>query len=181
MVDAVPVAKAGAAINISVGAPSVEELPARITLVNALAAERSFFFIMPIDPVTGLAILRDHLASIAVSGNEAVLAARYEGELVGLLTGMRGVHPARRGAVEIGVGVYAPWRRQGIGAALVMALEHWARVVGCHRLQLHVVTANAPAIALYRKLGFTLEGTLRAIATIDGKRFDELLMAKLVD
>jgi putative acetyltransferase len=97
------------------------------------------------------------------------------------VTGLRSTHPARRGSVEIGVGVFAPWRRQGIGAALIAALEHWAQEVGCHRLQLHVVTANAPAIALYRKLGFVLEGTLRAIATIDGKRFDELLMAKLVD
>jgi RimJ/RimL family protein N-acetyltransferase len=179
--DPAAVATASTATKITVGAPTVEDVPALIALVNALAAERSFFFIMPIDPITGPAILRDHLASIAVSHNEAVLVARHEGELVGLVTGMRGTHPARRGGVEIGVGVYAPWRRQGIGAALVTGLAHWAQTVGCHRLQLHVVTANAPAIALYRKLGFVLEGNLCATATIDGKRFDELLMAKLID
>ena len=75
----------------------------------------------------------------------------------------------------------APWRGQGIGAALMMSLERWARGFGCHRLQLPVVTANAPAIALYRKLGFVLEGSLRATASIAGQRIDELLMAKLLD
>jgi RimJ/RimL family protein N-acetyltransferase len=39
---------------------------------------------------------------------------------------------------------------------------------------------NAPAIALYERVGFVLEGTMRDALAIDGKYQDALLMA-LVD
>jgi GNAT superfamily N-acetyltransferase len=47
-----------------------------------------------------------------------------------------------------------PHRRRGYGAALVASLIGWglARGAGCAYLQ--VVKSNAPALALYRKLGF---------------------------
>jgi RimJ/RimL family protein N-acetyltransferase len=40
------------------------------------------------------------------------------------------------------------------------------------------VTRNAPAIALYRKAGFAIEGMLEATAILDGQRIDELQMGK---
>jgi RimJ/RimL family protein N-acetyltransferase len=164
--------------NITVAAPGEPDVPALIALINTLAAERNQLFIQPIDPVSGEPPLRAHLASIATSGNETVLVARDRDRLVGLITGMRGDHPARRGVVEIGIGVRASHRSQGVGFSLMMALERWAREVGCHRLSLRVVTRNTPAIALYRKAGFTVEGMLEATAILDGHRIDELQMGK---
>lgn len=163
---------------ITVAAPGDADVPALIALINVLAAERSQLFIQPVDTVTGPAILRAHLASIAASGDEAVLVARDGDQLVGLITGTRGNHPARRGVVEIGIGVRASHRSRGIGFALIMALERWAREAGCHRLSLRVVTRNTPAIALYRKAGFAVEGMLEAAALLDGQRIDELQMGK---
>jgi hypothetical protein len=77
-------------IAVSVGAPSVDEAPALIALVNRLATEPNFLFINPIDPENGDALVRNHLASIAATQNEAVLVARAGRELVGLVTGIRG-------------------------------------------------------------------------------------------
>jgi RimJ/RimL family protein N-acetyltransferase len=164
--------------SITVAAPGEAEVPALITLINTLAAERNQLFIQPVDPVSGQPLLCAHLAAIAASGNEAVLVAKDRDQLVGLITGMRGDHPARRGVVEIGIGVRASHRSQGVGFSLMMALERWARETGCHRLSLRVVTRNSPAIALYRKAGFTIEGMLEATALLDGKRIDELQMGK---
>ncbi len=163
---------------ISVVAPGDADVPALIALINILAAERSQLFIQPVDPATGPAILHAHLASIAASGDETVLVAREGDQLVGLITGTRGNHPARRGVVEIGIGVRASHRSRGIGFALMMALERWAREAGCHRLSLRVVTRNTPAITLYRKAGFAVEGMLEATALLDGQRIDELQMGK---
>jgi L-phenylalanine/L-methionine N-acetyltransferase len=170
----------GTVAGLSVDVPTSGEVPALITLVNSLATEPNFLFINPIDPVNGVAIVRNHLATIAASATEAVLVAHVGADLAGLITGIRGVHPARRGAVDVGLGVRPDWRRRGIGQTLMRALERWARAAGCHRLQLRVTTDNAAAIALYRKCGFVIEGVLYAAASIDGRYYDDLEMAKLL-
>ena len=164
----------------TIGVPGEDDVPALIALINTLAAEHSQLFIQPVDPVTGVAALRAHLAAIATSGSEAVLVARDGSSLSGLVTGTRGGHPARRGVIDIGIGVRADHRGQGIGFALLAALEAWAHGAGCHRLQLHVVTTNAPAIALYRKAGFAIEGKREATAMLDGQMLDEFEMGKLL-
>jgi GNAT superfamily N-acetyltransferase len=166
--------------HITVHAAAEADVAGLIVLINALAAEEGLLFITPIDEATGGAPLAAHLASIAKTGNEAVLLARAGAEPVGLVTGQRGVHPARRGVVEMGIGVLAPWRGRGIGAALLQGIEVWARKAGCHRMQFPVVASNAPAIALYRKLGYRVEGRLTASAEHGGAKVDELLMAKLL-
>jgi RimJ/RimL family protein N-acetyltransferase len=163
---------------VVIGAPGDADIRELIVLINALADEQSELFIQPIDPVSGPAQLRHHLASIAASGDEVILVARDGDALVGLITGIRGNHPARRGVVEIGIGVLAESRGQGIGFALMMALERWAREAGCHRLSLRVVTRNAVAIKLYCKAGFAVEGRLHATAMLDGQRVDEMQMGK---
>ena len=61
---------------IAIAVPGEDDIPALIGLINALAAERSQLFIQPIDPVSGIAALRAHLAAIATSVDEAVLVAR---------------------------------------------------------------------------------------------------------
>jgi RimJ/RimL family protein N-acetyltransferase len=164
--------------DIRVSVPADADLPALIGLINALAAERNQLYLQPVDPVSGPAFLSAHLTAIAASGDDALLVARDRDQLVGLITGKRGNHAARRGAVEIGIGVRASHRSQGVGFSLLMALERWAREAGCHRLSLRVATRNTPALALYRKAGFAIEGMLEATAILDGQHIDELQMGK---
>ena len=53
-------------------------------------------------------------------------------------------------------------RGSGLGRALVQAAIERARERGCRRIELDVDEANAPALALYRSLGFS--GELKANA-----------------
>jgi ribosomal protein S18 acetylase RimI-like enzyme len=46
-------------------------------------------------------------------------------------------------------------RRHGLGEALVNAAVERARERGCHRIELDANEANAPAMALYERLGFS--------------------------
>ena len=56
------------------------------------------------------------------------------------------------------VAVHPDFRRQGIAEALVKALVEALKERGSHCLTLEVRASNAPAIALYEKLGFVQVG-----------------------
>lgn len=81
---------------------------------------------------------------------------------------------------SIGMGVAVAWQGRGVGSRLLAELlevaDNW---MGLRRVELTVYTDNAPAIALYRKFGFEVEGTLREFALRDGVYADVLSMARL--
>ena len=77
--------------------------------------------------------------------------------------------------------VDAAYRRRGIGAALLVAAEEWARAARVTKLELHVFPHNAPAIALYEKHGYEREGYRRRhYRRPDGEFVDTILMSKLL-
>ena len=56
------------------------------------------------------------------------------------------------------VAVHPDWRRRGIAEKLIDALIEELKKRGSHALLLEVRASNAPAIALYEKLGFQQVG-----------------------
>jgi ribosomal protein S18 acetylase RimI-like enzyme len=63
-----------------------------------------------------------------------------------------------------GVGVVPSRRRSGVGELLTRELLDRARAAGCTELVLEVIVENAPAIALYEKLGFAHTRELEVLA-----------------
>src|ERR1039458_10164181 len=54
--------------------------------------------------------------------------------------------------------VHPSHRRRGLGAALLREVLSWAAQNGAHHFSLEVRASNAPAIALYQRLGLRPEG-----------------------
>jgi ribosomal protein S18 acetylase RimI-like enzyme len=79
----------------------------------------------------------------------------------------------------LGIGVLAEFRGQGIGEALMRAAIEKARTRGLTRIELTVREHNRPAIALYEKLGFQVEGLHRNAVCIDSKYENHISMALL--
>lgn len=107
------------------------------------------------------------------------IVAVLDGRIVG--SGDIFQHKGRRRHVgDIGISVHDDFQQRGIGSALMTALvdvaDNW---LDLKRLELKVYTDNAPAIRLYRKFGFEVEGMLRGDAFRAGQYVDSLFMARL--
>lgn len=76
------------------------------------------------------------------------------------------------------VAVADDWRGHGVGTALMAEIEAWARRTKVRKLQLHVRAGNQRAIALYRRLGYAVEGVLAEQVAADGGFEDEWVMAR---
>ena len=105
-------------------------------------------------------------------------------ELEGRVVGSSGVHvepaPRRRHCGSIGMGVHDDFQGRGVGTALMAAMLHLADDwLGLRRIELSVYTDNAPAVHLYEKFGFVVEGTARQFALRHGVYIDAYMMARL--
>jgi putative acetyltransferase len=79
-----------------------------------------------------------------------------------------------------GMAVRDDRQRRGVGTALLRAaIELADGWLNYQRLELSVYTDNLAALHLYRKFGFTIEGTCRAYAFRDGTYVDAYAMARL--
>lgn len=75
------------------------------------------------------------------------------------------------------IGIAQEFQRQGWGSALLGALLARAREAGAERILLEVRPSNAPALALYRRNGFTQIGLRRGYYPADNKgREDAIVM-----
>lgn len=88
--------------------------------------------------------------------------------------------PRRRHVGQIGMAVRDDWQGKRVGTALMQAAidlaDNWLNLT---RLELEVFVENTPAIRLYEKCGFTIEGTLVDFAFRDGQYVDTYIMARL--
>jgi putative acetyltransferase len=108
------------------------------------------------------------------------LVAEVDGRVVGNL-GLTPEGPDRRKHVaSIGMAVHDDFQGQGVGTALMEAMIELAeRWLGVSRIELTVYTDNAPAVALYKKFGFEIEGTAPRYAIRDGEYVDAYYMARV--
>lgn len=125
---------------------------------------------------------RRYLRAIRRHPDAVVLVAETAEEIVGRLSISRDPHPASRHVADLGLMVAAGHRRRGVGRALLLAAEEWARGAGIRKLELHVFPYNEAAIALYESCGYEREGYRRAhYRRAGGSVVDAILMARLLD
>jgi len=124
---------------------------------------------------------RRYIRALRRHPHAALFVADSDGQLVGRLSLSRDPNPASTHVADLGLMVAAGHRRRGIGTALLQAAESWARTARISKLELHVFPHNAPAIALYERLGYLREGLRHDhYRRPDGKFVDAILMAKRV-
>ena len=177
--------------NRTVGGPIPYEYPSRVTAAPpavrvrpARVDDEPFLWRMlattanlpPVEPPPVEHVMADpgiapYVAGWGRSGDAGVIA-EVEGSPVGAAWFRRydADHPGYgfvdASIPEISIGVDAAWRGRGVGRALLEALLDTARAEGQGALSLSVDHRNAPALALYRSIGFREVGGSAANPTM---------------
>ena len=161
--------------------PRIEVRPAELSDVEALTriySNRNAYSQTLQLPFQSLEVWRKRLTTN--DDTQIALVASVAGEVVGNLGLTRFTRPRRAHVGEFGMGVRDDWQGKGVGSALLEAAldlaDNW---LGLRRIELHVHADNDRAIALYRKFGFAVEGTMRGYALRDGRYVDSHAMARL--
>ena len=124
---------------------------------------------------------RRYIRAVRRHPDAALFVAELDGQLVGRLSLARDQHPSSAHVADVGLMVAASHRRRGIGRALLLTAEEWARGAHVSKLELHVFPHNLPAIALYEQCGYEREGLRRRHYRRPGGAYvDAVLMAKEV-
>jgi RimJ/RimL family protein N-acetyltransferase len=111
-----------------------------------------------------------------------VIFVAVSGEMiVGLLDFHREKRSQAAHGGQFGMSVASEQRRKGVGAALLEALIAWVGDNSVTRLELQVFETNRPAIRLYERTGFQIEGRRRKAVVVRGRAIDVLLMARMSD
>jgi len=114
-----------------------------------------------------------------LTSNHVSLTVELDGRIIGN-GGFERLQGRRSHVAYLGMGLHDDYHGRGIGSRLLRELvtvaEDWLNL---KRIELTVYVDNAPAIALYKRHGFELEGTHKAFAFRDGSLVDAYAMARV--
>ena len=105
--------------------------------------------------------------------------ARIVGACNVIPRGLGGVNKSRH-VLTSGMAVLKEYRGIGIGKALMNYVINWAKTQNYEKISLSVFSTNAPALNLYQKFGFKIEGVKKKEFKIESKYVDEICMGKFL-
>lgn len=143
-------------------APAAEAaLPALADILHGCVhGGASVGFILPFAPEDSAQWWRAKVLPAVAAGERRLLVARREGRILGTAQLDLDTPPNQRHRAEVcKVLVHPDARRQGLGRALMQAMEPIARAEGRSLLTLDTVAGSA-AQPLYESLGYVLVGVL---------------------
>ena len=151
-----------------------------LDLCKKLDRETKFMLYEPDERTLSVDEQENRIQSLLSNENSMIFVAEDNGELVGYLGAYGGNVKRIKYRVHIVVGILQAYVGRGIGTELFNELEKWSMQVGVHRMELTVMAHNEIGLALYKKMGFFIEGIAKDSIFVDGKYVDEYYMAKIL-
>lgn len=114
-----------------------------------------------------------------IANNYTHLVVIADDKVVGWCDVVGAGRPTKKHIGTLGIGLLPEWRGKGIGEKLMQTAILDAQSKGMTRIELTVYEPNKNAVALYKKLGFEVEGLLRKGVFLKGEYHDVIPMALL--
>lgn len=148
--------------------------------LQATSAETPYMIREPEETRSDVEEEREFLKKVAENPRRLMVSAFVDGHLAGSCSFAPVSERLRtRHRCTVGISLYRAFWGMGIGTALLSEILRCAKLAGFEQAELEVVSANAPARALYTKLGFEVTGTIpHAFKYRDGTYGDFLFMVK---
>jgi len=143
--------------------------------LDVVARERRYLSFLEAPPLEST---REFILNNISHGYPQLVAASA-GEVVGWCDVIPNQRPIYAHGGVLGMGLLPEFRGQGLGGRLIRQTLAAARAFGLTRVELSVRENNAGAIALYKRVGFEIEGLQRNATKVDGVYENVVLMAIL--
>jgi ribosomal protein S18 acetylase RimI-like enzyme len=166
------------------GTMAIDIVPIRDGLIGSFHAaldlvcrERTYLAYLEAPPIESTwTFVRDNIAQ-----RHPQLVALADGGVVGWCDVTPSHRPTMRHCGTLGMALLPAWRGRGLGERLMRRTLDAARAFGFSRVELTVRHDNVRAQALYRKLGFEVEGRKRRAVLVVEVFYDLIVMALLFD
>lgn len=148
-----------------------------ITYRTALADETTYMRASRSELNLNLEVHNKSIENFINHDNQYSIVAELDGVIIGNLQFRGGDRQRTRHAGEFGISVLKDYWGNRIGHNLLTHLIEWVKdnkIV--KKINLEVREDNKSAIALYKKLGFELEGTIKKNFFADGRYYDSHIM-----
>jgi RimJ/RimL family protein N-acetyltransferase len=167
---------------VTIRKAEISDAAALIEYLNIIGGESDFLTFGPGEFGRSVEAEAQFIANALKKKNALFIVAVTNGKVIGNLNFSGGPRERTAHTGEFGVSVLKDYWGKGIGEELIRYLISWSRSSGVIRkINLRVRTDNLKAIRLYKKFGFSEEGTLRRDFYINGEFRDSLLMGLLID
>lgn len=151
-----------------------------LNLCKTLDKESKFMMLEPDERKTTIEAQTNYIKNVLENDQTIILVCEVDKKIVGYISATRGGFKRIRHSAYIVIGILQQYIGKGIGTKLFTELENWCISNNIHRLELTVMSHNHSGVALYKKMGFEIEGTKKHSMLIDGEYLDEYYMAKLL-
>ncbi|WZX99768.1 GNAT family N-acetyltransferase [Bacillus sp. FSL W7-1360] len=151
-----------------------------LVLQKQIDKETSYMLYEPGERTMTISEQQKMLQTIHKASNSAMLGAESMRKLVAYIGVLGSPLKRKRHVGQIVIGVVAAYHGQGIGRRLLQEAEIFAKQAGLLRLELTVMKHNKRALALYKSVGYQIEGEKTCSLRIDGNCVDEWTMAKIL-
>ena len=159
------------------------DAPAVIAVINAVCAEDIYLLSdrFVATPQWEAVLYRPVEApGCQATPRSLLLLPLVDGQVVGWCRAFEGAFPKTRHVADVGIGLLAAYRGQGIGTRLLEQVIVWAAQQGFRKLTADCFSTNQRARALFRKLGFSETGVRYGQFKIKDEYVDEILLERFL-
>lgn len=174
--------KSKSSVQVTVRSATRQDAAAILDLSSSVIGEEVYQLTSSSEFKMTIEVEEEWIESHLQNPNHIILLAEMNSKIVGMLDFSNGHRLRIAHTGEFGMSVDKNLRNQGLGSLLLKVLIEWAnKNETIEKIGLSVHNNNERAIALYKKMGFEVEGVRkRDLKYAEGQYIDTVVMGRFV-